>query len=325
VVTRERVVVGLEPDGSPHSVRVLQRIHVKQLGDYVFGIPAPVQKVSAGPGTESPPGRRENQILWQGFSPGRRVLAAWADLRPEDSVGSLPLGVRVETTPAAITMTLTNLTGANAQSYTADSDPISVVQNLDRLRDAVRAGVFAQGLNVTLKGPRRPVRQAVLVPLAVKGTLEAANRSVAFSKVLGASPQTVVLRSEAGSSATTPKVDLTAKPIRLGGLAEPPGGGTWVAAFRRGDLGRDPRRLLARTIELELRYARERQFEMYLANPDPTGPSSTTYVYRTAAAVAAPPPAAGATGDSSHGLGLLLTVLVLALSIPVAAVVWAHL
>ena len=58
--------------------------------------------VTPGPGTESQPGRRENQILWEGFSPGRRVLAAWADLRLEESVAGLPVEVSVE--PGEVTI-----------------------------------------------------------------------------------------------------------------------------------------------------------------------------------------------------------------------------
>ena len=77
------------------TVAVVQTIVVKRLGDYVFTIPAPVESVTPGPWTESQPGKRENQILWEGFSPGRRVLSAG---RPPvaESVAGLPLEVRAE-------------------------------------------------------------------------------------------------------------------------------------------------------------------------------------------------------------------------------------
>ena len=53
----------------------------------------------------------------------------------------------------------------------------------------------------------------------------------------------------------------------------------------------DPRALLAQTIGSSSP-ARKRQFDQFLASPDQTGPSSATYVYRTAAD---PLPAAEAT------------------------------
>ncbi len=52
---------------------------------------------------------------------------------------------------------------------------------------------------------------------------------------------------------------------------------------------RTPRCRCARRVPLEalvlgsLRYARARQFEEFLANPDPEGPSTTSYVYETSA------------------------------------------
>ena len=97
VPNQERVVVGLDEDGTPKTVRVQQTLVLKRLGDYVFAIAAPVKTVLPGPGTESPPGQRTNQILWQGFSPGiRRGLSVIADLRVDESAPMLPVKVHVE-------------------------------------------------------------------------------------------------------------------------------------------------------------------------------------------------------------------------------------
>ena len=74
-------------------MRVVQTIVVKRLGDYVFTIPAPVLSVTPGPGTESQPGQRENQILWEGFSPGRRVLCRVGRPAVAESVAGLPVEV----------------------------------------------------------------------------------------------------------------------------------------------------------------------------------------------------------------------------------------
>ena len=76
---------------------------------------------------------------------------------------------------------------------------------------------------------------------------------------------------------------------------------------------------------LELTYARKRQFDQFLASPDRTGPSSATYVYRTAAD---PLPAAEATpepGDEDHAAGWIVLAGVLAAALPAAAVLWASL
>jgi hypothetical protein len=80
---------------------------------------------------------------------------------------------------------------------------------------------------------------------------------------------------------------------------------------------------LANTIDLELTYARKRQYDQFLAAADPTSHSSTTYVYRTSPrTVAAAPIESG--GSSDNTMGWIALALVLAAALPVAAVVWAR-
>jgi hypothetical protein len=86
----------------------------------------------------------------------------------------------------------------------------------------------------------------------------------------------------------------------------------------------DLRTRLAGTIALELAYARRRQYDMFLASPDQTGPSSTTYEYSTAPRARRAPPPAGTSGESDHTLGWILLGLGLAAALPVGAVIWAH-
>ncbi len=335
LATRERVVVGLEDDGTPHSVRVLHRIDVTRPGNYVFTVPAPVQTVLPGPGTESPPGRRTNQILWQGFSPGERVLAAWADLRPAESVGALPLRVRIETevdgTELApgekrsgdlqVTLIAENATAATAKSFTADPHPGDLAVVLGRIRSAIRRGVSAEGLNIRLQGPSTPVEARVAAPLRLDGTLSfapgtarlrgAPDGVVPVSGLLDGVRRTqlrLVLRGQA-LNASAPRLDLRVRTAEIPDPVKP---------------SQDPRTRLAGTIALELTYARKRQYDMFLANPDQMGPSSTTYVYRTAA-VARPAPAAGTSGgDGDHTLGWIVLGLGLVAAVPVGAVIWAH-
>ena len=297
---RERIVVGLDEDGKPSSVRVLQTIELKRLGDYVLTIPAPVLSVTPGPGTESQPGQRENQILWEGFSPGRRVLAAWADLRVAEAVAGLPVEVDVE--PGEVT--IRNVTGVRVPSFTADPVPASIAQVSARVRAAIRANVFAEGLNVALRGKQTPEPLRVAAPLLVRGAVRVSGERVPFSGVLDG-----VRRSELRVPIPDgdPKIEMR---VQTADIDVPPP-------------ARDPRALLAQTIRLELTYARKRQFDQFLASPDQTGPSSATYVYRTTA----PRPAAEATpsaGDEDQTVGWIVLGLLLLAALPAAAVAWAR-
>jgi hypothetical protein len=87
---------------------------------------------------------------------------------------------------------------------------------------------------------------------------------------------------------------------------------------------KDPRALLAQTIALELTYARKRQFDQFLASPDQTGPSSATYVFRTAAPAVPAAETAPPAGEEDHTVGWIVLGLGLAAALPVAAVVWAR-
>jgi hypothetical protein len=297
---QERIVVGLDEDGKPNSVRVLQQIELKRLGDYVLTIPAPVLTVTPGPGTESQPGQRENQILWEGFSPGRRVLAAWADLRVAEAVPGLPAEVEVE--PGEVT--IRNVTGVTVPSFAADPVPASMAQVSARVRAAVRANVFAEGLNVALRGKQTPEPLRVAAPLLVRGAVRVSGERVPFSGVLDG-----IRRSELRVPIPDgdPKIEMR---VRTADIDLPPP-------------AQDPRALLAQTIGLELTYARKRQFDQFLVSPDQTGPSSATYVYRTAA----PRPAAEETptaGDEDHTIGWIVLGLLLLAALPVAAVAWAR-
>ena len=299
---RERVVVGLDEDGKPHSVRVLQTIVLRRLGDYVLTVPAPVKSVTPGPGTESQPGRRENQILWEGFSPGRRVLAAWADLRLAEAAAALPVEVSVE--PGAVTVR--NATAVTVPSFTAEPDPVSLGTVSGRVRASIRANVFPEGLNVGLRSSTTPEEVRVAAPLLVRGTVRVGDERIPFSGRLDG-----VRRSELRVPIPDgePKVEVEVQTDEI----ELP---------RRPSNARD---LLAQTIALELTYARKRQFDQFLASPDQTGPSSAKYVLRTAPKATTPTAgAATPSGDEDHMVGWIVLGLGLAAALPVAAVVWAH-
>jgi len=347
IANREQVVVGIDETGKPHTVRVLQRIVVNRLGDYIFAVPAPVRSVRPGPGTQSMPGQRENQILWEGFSPGRRVLAAWAELRAGESAGSLPVRVEVETAVDGrrlapgerrsgkldVTLTITNTTTVTAQSFTAEPEPASLAKVVDGIRSAIRRDVFPEGLNVGFFGEVTPRRQRVAAPLRVEGTLSFAPGTaymlgaregvVRFSGRLdGVKRSQLRLRLPGGAvNASPPKVELHVTTAGVGDPVAPPGGRSWRSALQRQKLG-DVRRLLGRAIVLELTYARKRQYDMFLASPDQTGPSSATYVFRTAALSRATAVSGPVAAD--HTLGWIVLAIGLAAAVPAAAVMWAH-
>jgi hypothetical protein len=304
--SRERVVVGLDEDGTPNSIRVQQTIVLKRLGDYVFAIPAPVKTVFPGPDTGSPPGQRTNQILWQGFSPGIRELAVVADLRVPESAPFLPVKVRVEKSGARNVVVIENVTGVTAKSYTADVEPTGLAQVLGRIRNAIRRNFTAEGLNVEVHGPQHPVDVGVAAPLLVSGTVQGGAGSRRFTAVLDGIDRTELRVFVPGPG--TPEISMRVSTADVTDRVRPT---------------QSVRTQLASTIDLELTYARKRQYDQFLSGADPTGRNSTIYVYRTAPRpVTAAPLESSGSGDNTMGWIALAVLLVAAL--PVAAVVWAR-
>ena len=300
VSNSERVLVGLDADGTPNSVTVIQTSRLNRLGDYVFAIPAPVVSVLPGPGTESQPGQRTNQILWQGFSPGQRVLSAEAELRLEESAPYLPVKVRMESSGGRTTVIVENQTGVAVPSYTGDVEPVSLTQVLARIRTAMRRNLFAEGLNVELRGRKTPTEVQIAAPLRVTGAVGTERFSALLDGVNRKAVRVTVPDEQ-------PKVAFT---VRTGAVPD------------RVTAQAGPERL-AGTIELELTYARTRQFDQFISSPDPTGHSSTTYLYKTAARAAASPPVETG-GSDSHTMGWVALGLLLAAGLPLGAVLWAR-
>ena len=306
VSNRERVVVGLDEDGTPDSIRVQQTLVLKRLGDYIFAIAAPVRTVLPGPGTETPPGQRTNQILWQGFSPGTRRLSALADLRVEESAPLLPVKVHVDRAGARSVVVIENVTGATAKSYTADVEPVGLGQVLGRIRNAIRRNITAEGLNLEVHGVQRPVEVRVAAPLLVSGTVLSGGVAQSFKAVLDGIHRSKLRIEVPGRQA--PKISMRVRTVGVPDRVRPT---------------QSVQEQLAGTIELELTYARKRQYDQFLSSADLNGHSSTTYVYRTAQR----PPAAAPLESSGSGndvMGWIALAVLLAAALPVAAVVWAR-
>jgi hypothetical protein len=314
VAARERVVVGIAADGTPTAVTVEQRLVVRSLGDYAFFIPAPAVSVVAAAGSQSQPGFRPNQIVWQGFSPRRKVLAARAKLRLADSVSALPLRVRVSGTPLRrgpfeLAITIENVTRSTAAGFRADALRADIARALQTLRAAVRIDRPTSGQVVRIRGQTRPVRLQVTAPLDVRTSVSFPTGAVRaltqtrFARRLDGGPLRLTVRGITRRAAA-PKLRIVATPVVAAAL--PPAS---ARTLRAAVLG-------------YLRYARTRQYQAFLANPDSRGPSSTTYVYETVERGAAAPEA---TPSDDSALPTAVVVGALMLVGVGLVVLWAHL
>jgi hypothetical protein len=230
------------------------------------------------------------------------VLSAEAELRLEESAPYLPVKVRMEPGDGRTTVIIENQTGVAVPSYTGDVEPVSLAQVLARIRTAVRKSLFAEGLNVELRGRKTPVQVQIAAPLRVTGSVGTRR----FSALLDGVEKRAVRITVPDAK---PKVAFT---VRTTAVPDP-------VTDRQDAAAR-----LAGTIRLELTYARTRQFDQFLSSPDPTGHSSTTYVYRTAERVAAPSPAVETEGSGGHAMGWIALGLLLAAGLPLGAVLWAR-
>jgi hypothetical protein len=315
VSARNRVSAGIGQDGAPNRVTVVQRLEIRALGDYAFLIPAPALSVKAAAGSESQPGLRPNQIVWQGFSPRRKVLAAEAELRLDDSASALPLRIRVSGAPTRpgpfeLVITLENATLTRGRAFRAEGVESDVATALASLRAAAKVDRAIVGQTVRIRGKAAPVRIDVWAPLALRGSISFPAGAVRnatpsrFGRMLGREPLRVTVRGVAARPAR-PTIRVAAAPVA--GAALPPPSARTLAAAVRGYLG----------------YARARQFESFLANPDPVGPSSSTYVFETAADEPAAQPVAEPSDDSGLPIAVVLGGLTL-LGFGLV-VLWSHL
>jgi hypothetical protein len=356
IASSERIFVGLTRAGAPSSVRVVQRLSVRGAGDYAFAVPAPATEVRPGPGTATPPGLRTNQIVWQGFSPGRRLLVADADLRLTAAATALPLRIQVETTiggkplvpggrasgPLTVVLTVRSAPRIPVDVFAGDANAADAAAVLDELREAVDRGRPAVYQVVRVRGRVEPRRALVSAPFRLLGKLRFAAGTVRVTRVRNDAGAAAPARHGArfagavGGSAralhiTVRGIALRASAPRLRIVARPaepdvdPPGRTWAEAVRRGRIHLDGRALLARAIDLDLAYERSLRYLTFLANPDPIGQSSAVYVFATSRHTAASESTAVSSGGGTDLL-LIAGVAVGAVALLGAAVVlWAHL
>ena len=311
----QRVEVGLAGDGSPARVGVTQRLLISRPGDFSFTVPAPATAVVAAAGSQAQPGLRDLGIVWQGFSSGHRALASRATLRPDAAARALPLRVSVEPDGDRTTVRLENVAAREILLARGTASPAAVRDFVTRFRAAQRrAGdaIAATGLFAVDGTPAGQERSRVVAPLRVRGTITVPGRPpVEVSEVLGnGQPLTRTISLPGG---TRPTIDLRVDlldPLEL------------MPRSEQAAAARDPLSSLQHALAS---IALSWQYRHFLAAPDPVGPSTATYAYRTlsSAPVAAEPPRSN--DDGADTLVIVLVSIVGAAVLVGAVALWAHL
>jgi hypothetical protein len=307
LASRLRVTVDLGPDGRPTAVSAEQRLIISALGDYFFVVPAPLVSVSRAPGTAAAPGQRRQGVVWQGFSAGRKVLGARVRLRTGAAAPLLPLRVRI--VPGGVR--ISNATGVPALGYDAELPTGVIGPIVERLRRAFARGELPAPASVQVPGTPRSVQIRAEALFAVRGRLVFHDGSVRFAGRIGpGASRTLTVRTK---TRERPKVELVATPALPLEL---------VSSRRLLPTGAT---LLRLATEAYYAVARGQQYARFLANPDPAGPATAAFVYRTAATAA---PAAATHRPGDGGTSPVTIVLVAAGSVLLLGglvVVWAHL
>ena len=282
--------VSLRPNGAPFAVSADQTLVVAVQGDYFLTIGAPLLGVEALPGSDATPGLRSAAIVWEGFNPRRRTLRSRATLPVTQVVPALPLRIEVRNGST----TFVNRTAVTVLAYTADADPAPLIGYAGRLRRAVEAGLPPPEGTATLRSAAHATHVRVVVPLLVTGTV-------------GGRAVRAALTGRLIVPARGP-IDVSVEPQL------PPAGAPQALTGRKA---------LAEATTLSLTVARLRQFERFLANPDPNGLSTTVYRYRTAR----PPRVPVAAQPTAHGRDWTTTLAVAAgllLAAAAGLAVWAR-
>jgi hypothetical protein len=308
----QHVEVGLGGDGSASGVDVTQRLTIDGTGDFAFTVPAPLLRVDPTRDSQSRPGQRNSGIVWQGFSPGRRVLGARASLEPTAAGHGLPLAVRIERRGDTSVVRLTDVTRRHVRVAGGSVPEARLRPILRRVLAGLGAGNRVD-LSRTLQVVGSPTGARTLVvdlPLRVRGTVTPPGKApVRVSALLGGGRPLTRTIAVAGGR---PRISLRVEPLGPRELLPAP------AALAR---SKEPLRL----VEVALaRVALANQYAQYLASPDPLGVNRTDYVYRTVAAV--PVPSAGEAEDDggTDTPAIVLAAVLGSAALLGLAVLWAR-
>jgi hypothetical protein len=308
----QMVYVSIDSSGQPFRVIDVDRIAITQKGDYSFVLSGPVEDVRAAAGSASEPGLRSGAVVWQGFSPGRRSLAAAITLRTEAAVSALPL--RIETEGSELR--LVNTTSASSTTVDANVPVVEIAQALDAARAALEGGTPTPAPIVSAVGAMREVHVVARVPLRVRGRIRFAGApSRPLDAVVGQDPLRI-----AGTGALK-ALELSVSVPDPASVLRPPGVRRWLDLARSGRLagGRSTTRLAVNRL---LAAGLALQFRQFLPNPDLNGVTRTSYRYELAERVQAP--VAEPSGDGSSWLVPLAVALGLVVAAVGGLVLWAH-
>jgi len=323
VVNDEVVRVGVAGDGTVREVVLDQRLRLTGTGDYAVRERGPARSATSL-GDSPPPVTRKGAVVWQGFSPGSRDLAARLVLDPLIEAVHLPLTVSATFTgaegeaqplpdggrvPAAgtVAVTVTNETQQPAELPTgtdaaADdlAGPLDLALRVARSPSARRLPTTDSGLpeRLDVDGAAR-FRGTQATPFRLTGTLllqDAAGTvtgpattpvpgGARFAGVLGGGT-TVTFTANLDGPGTV-ALDLTGVgALDPRTLAPPRGLPTWRAWAAADPPLAERQQALALLVEVAATGARASSYSPYLG-ADLLGSGSTTFRYGFAAAPAA--------------------------------------
>jgi hypothetical protein len=282
-------------------------------------------------------------MIWQGFSDGEERLAAVADLFPVEEAARLPLRVSalaatVDGTALApggqasgvfeLSFRIENVSAIPIQVVEGNAAPAELTAAIRAVRVALEAerrpapGRDGVPQRLAAKGATRSVTKMIEAPFRVSGAFLFPPGSVKIAQVEGGTVRETLRGTEVAFSTLLGGGEPSAFELTVKGQAT-------NASFPSFDMRAipsppSPRMLdaaggedggLSALMDVLWRTARLRQFDGYLGNPDPTGPSVTEYRWTTTAPAAQPrarPPTPvrpfGAAGLGASAFALLLVV-----------------
>jgi hypothetical protein len=343
VTDDERVSVLLGADGTPTEVKVRQRLELSGTGDYSVRVRGPALRVTPLEDTVAPTIIR-GAVVWQGFSPGGRLLAAELVLDPRREALILPLRVElawVGTDGSAVepggvlpsggrlTMRLLNQTVQPLELPVArGGTPATIAASLDTLLDYAEAptGRSAPSVERDLPGVGGACKVGArlvetVAPMRVEGSVRIegvdgvsvsgpgatalpAGDGAALSGVLSGSAE-IALDVPAAGRLTIGLTMVTALDPRT--LRPPAPAATWADWARARPSAASVQRALDTLIAAAAALARNDDKAPYLGHHGP-GPTTTVFTYAVAPAPkakrVAPPLRPRAVPIAATGLGL---------------------
>jgi hypothetical protein len=317
VIDSESLWVQLGPTGAPARVSDTQRLVVTGIGDYVVRERGPARQATPI-GLTVPPVLELGTVVWQGFSPGRRPLAATLLLDPAIEAERLPMSVSLSYTdargkpgrlgpggrvpgPGSVSITLTNQTTAGVLEPIATGAPASVAAAMQLLLTAADRPVpgapptAGAGLPTSIPGQVSAEQvDQVTAPLLVAGWLRLASGKATVAglgitgvpggaRVSGTLDGSVTFTLHAATAGTL-MIDLTAQPWLDPRLLSPPAPyPSWAAWAADGPASSAVNAATAQLISGAAAAARAAEYTPYL-EADVSGHAVSTFRYTVAPA-----------------------------------------